>query len=60
LFSWPSTGTGDIVPIITAKTSAITIVPTVELTCLSRVFEVFIVTFHSWSAALLAREGCLS
>jgi hypothetical protein len=33
------------------STSAI--LPTVELTCLARVFKVFIVTFHAWSDALV-------
>jgi len=34
-------------PIIEATTSAITILPAVELNFLTRVFKVLIVTFHS-------------
>ena len=41
-----------------AKTSAITILPTVELNFLTRVFDVLIVTFHSWSDSLSHNRVC--
>jgi hypothetical protein len=42
----------DILPIIEATTSAMTILPTVERNFLARAFEVLIVTFRSWSDSL--------